>query len=109
LAAGLGVYGGEARDVAAGPCQAVDEAGGDHITAGEADNRDRSARDAGGLCRLNAMGEDDPDLEFDQVGRQAGEAIIPALAPPIFNREILASSISELRQSLSECVEARRQ
>src|SRR5262245_28515402 len=47
--------------------------------------------------------------EADQLPRQAGQLIVSASSPSIFDREVLCLGIAELSQCLTERVEPRRQ
>ena len=46
-----------------------------------------------------AMGYDHIDIELRQLGCQLGEAVVPALSPPIVDDNVLPLIVSELAKS----------
>ena len=55
----------------------------------------------GGGC---AWGHDDINLERDQFGRESGEPLGLPLGIPVFDHEVAALDVTEVTQSLKECL-----
>ena len=50
----------------------------------------------------------DVDLEPDQLRRQRGKAIVPALRPPVLDDDVLALHVAEVAKPLTERLELAR-
>jgi hypothetical protein len=55
----------------------------------------------GGGC---AWGHEDINLERDQFGRESGEPLGLPLGVPVFDHEVAALDVTEVMQSLKECL-----
>ena len=112
LAQDFEAFGGEigsqvrqAGDVAARPRQRSNQPAADWVSRGREDNRDHRCRR---LCRdrcLGSAGENDIDLEPDELGRDLGKALGASLPPAV--------SIATVRPSIqpsscSRCTKASR-
>src|SRR6516164_263951 len=94
---------GHAGDVAAGAVQACDKAARDWILAGEENNRDVTS---GALCsvRCRRVRSEDGNPATDKVVDHIRDAIIVALGPAVFDRDIFADRVAGFCKSADECL-----
>src|SRR5262249_50917725 len=102
----------EAREVAARPGQAGDEASRDRVAYAE-DDRDRRGCVFRCDCRDAALGHDHVDLAADEVGSQGGQPIIAVLRRAVFNRYVLSLDMAgvaepETERGQTRCIRAGR-
>ena len=99
---------GYARDVAAGPIQAGNQAGFDRITTDREYNWDAGGRGLGRECRGNRTRAEHGHIPANKISGHHWQSIIPAFRPAIFDSEILAVHIANVAQALAECAESGR-
>src|SRR5262249_14229351 len=93
----------EARNVTAWSGQAVDEAVADRIADYRKDDRDRRSRLLSGDRRYGAGASDDYiDLAGNEIRRQAGQTIVLAFCPPVFDRNIPPIDVASFTQPVAE-------
>ena len=91
-----------ARDVAARPIEAGDEAVPDRVAPGCKDDRHRRGCGLGHQCRRSAEGRDHGHLTMNQFGREHRQSIVLALRPAVFDRDVLTFDEACLLQALAE-------
>ena len=89
-------------DVAARPRQTGDKAGFNRIEGHRKDDRNRLGRLPGGVDRLRAAGDDDIDLETNQLGGKFGETLYAPAGKPILNVNIFSFDVAQLLQPLTK-------
>jgi len=94
----------EPGGVAARPVEAGDQADLHGVGANAEDNGNRRCRRLGRERRGGAARcHDDSHALANQLGRQRRQAIILALRPAIFDRDILTFDVTGFTQPLAEC------
>jgi len=88
-----------------GARKAGDESAAYGIGNGRHDDRDRPGRLLNGLGRCPTPHDDDVHLRTDQVGREAGVAIMLALGPAGLDGDVLTFHIAQLAEALAEGLE----
>ena len=102
----------KAREVAAWPGEASDQAGRDRVAAAEENDRDRRGCAFRRQYRSAACYQH-VDLKVDEVLSQSRQPIIASLRPTKFDRHVLSLDIAGIAQPLAErghirCIRARR-
>src|SRR5208337_3415807 len=89
-----------AGEISAGATETIDEADPYRVGALHEDDRDRLGRLLGRKRSQRALQRHDHRyLTADQFGDQAWHAIVVALAPPVFDGDVLALDIAGISQS----------
>jgi hypothetical protein len=102
LAREFGGRRGQAGDVGAGPGEAFHQAGAERIAGGRHHDRGRGCGLLGGLNGRRFRGDDDVDIETDQLGRQARQGRQSAVRRAIFDLKILPGDVAELAHPVVE-------
>src|SRR5262245_63003774 len=94
----IGLLVRQAGDIAAWSRQTCDQAGGDRVPQYDDDWDDRCRL----LCRdrRTSTGENDIDLEPDELSRDLCESLAPSLRPAILDREVATVYPTEFAQPL---------
>ena len=79
-----------------------DQSGGYRIASHDHDDGDCRRCSFGRLGSRRPVGYNNVDLEPDQLRRQRGKAIVPALRPPVLDDDILALHVAEVAKPLAE-------
>ena len=102
LGAEFGEGKGGSCDVSTRPYDAVDQSGGYRIASHDHDDGDCRRCSFGRLGSRRPVGKNNVDLEPDQLRRQRGKAIVPALRPPVLDDDILTLHVAEVAKTLAE-------
>src|SRR5262249_28098076 len=94
---------GHARDVAARPVAAADQAEFDGVTAAYEDDRDGRSRRLGRNCRGGIVCSDYCHPTAYQIGCEVRQLIVLVLAPAILDRHIPALDVAHFTNALLEC------
>jgi hypothetical protein len=97
-----------AGDVPPGPREALDQAGGYCVAGHDHDDGNRRGGPFGRLRPRGPMGEDDVDLEPDQLSREIGESIVSPLCPSVLDGDVLPFDPAEGAKPLPECLQLAR-
>ena len=90
---------GQASQIAAGTGEAGHEPKVDRIDHAGHHNWNGRGGVLGRLCAGRTMGYEHIDVELHQLGCELGEAVVPALSPPIVDDNVLPLIVSELAKS----------
>src|SRR5207244_13181854 len=88
-------------DLAAGPLEAADVARAHRVTYARDNDRDGIRGVLCGPERPRRADDDDGDFAADQVGREAGESVEPALRSSDVDNKVLPVDITALSHALS--------
>src|SRR5262249_6062137 len=91
---------GQPREVAGGPCEALDEPARHRIAGSGEDDRDGPGRLHDGARLGWGRDYDNVDLERDQLSRRRGESI--EVGRPVFDEDVPALDVTEITHSLAE-------
>ena len=91
----------EAGYVATGPGEALGHAVTDRITR-QCDDRNRARRAPRGKCRRATDRDDDWDPTVDQLGRDLGQKLHPAVCVALLDEEVPSLTMAELGRALAE-------
>ena len=100
------VLGGEPGDVPAWAREACHQTGGDRVAQDGGDDDGGAARRSPGRPDRGSPGDDnDIALGLDELGRQRGQALAPAVRPAVLHRDRLALDPAQLPEPLPEGTE----
>ena len=96
------------RDVAAGPCQALDQPSSNRVTRRRHHDGDFPGRVFGSQNIGVDGSDDDVNLETDEIGCEVREAIAPALRVAVLDADVLSLDPSEVAETEPECLVPER-
>src|SRR4030095_16162271 len=98
---------GEPRDISTWARQAIDYPSRNWIRVNQHDNVNRLSRLLGRADRWESWGDQDIDLELHEFGHKAWDTVHLSLSVAILNQDVFPLNITEISETLAECVDER--